>query len=454
MYDLDKDLYSSNSPEPKAVKASIEPTPSPDPHVCDLSANTDRSHIDVPSHQDTGRSDAALIGAPGAAKAVDQREHVALDSSSADMSMPPSTIEQEGHVSEASQASTASHNDLAALAASAFRTLDAQTTTAVNDASASARTSSAQAQAQDPDDDKTIVKAQDSAVRDDLEAAQLLSPDPIGASVAVGTELAPMQDQNPKAEERSSGMTLPSIQAQLGLNMVDLKQMADGAAVKPESGNSIQQHRLSFSSQSPPRLPPVFHTHGSSSAHVSPPPVSPIESFHRLGAPSPVRPVGSNSYYAGYASRPSISTDGVQYQSHSTSNGYSSSVPDTPGLDSSGFTPASLPIGIDRMSIDNMTNPQIGGFQCDYPGCSAQPFQTQYLLNSHANVHSSNRPHYCPVKGCPRSEGGKGFKRKNEMIRHGLVHESPGYVCPYCVDREHRYPRPDNLQRYDLPISM
>ncbi|RWA08023.1 hypothetical protein EKO27_g7094 [Xylaria grammica] len=30
------------------------------------------------------------------------------------------------------------------------------------------------------------------------------------------------------------------------------------------------------------------------------------------------------------------------------------------------------------------------------------------------------------IKGCPRSEGGKGFKRKNEMIRHGLVHDSPG----------------------------
>ncbi|KAG7290653.1 hypothetical protein NEMBOFW57_000656 [Staphylotrichum longicolle] len=31
------------------------------------------------------------------------------------------------------------------------------------------------------------------------------------------------------------------------------------------------------------------------------------------------------------------------------------------------------------------------------------------------------------VPGCARGEGGKGFKRKNEMIRHGLVHESPGY---------------------------
>jgi hypothetical protein len=69
------------------------------------------------------------------------------------------------------------------------------------------------------------------------------------------------------------------------------------------------------------------------------------------------------------------------------------------------------------------------------------------LYSSHANVHSSSRPHYCSVKGCPRGEGGKGFKRKNEMIRHGLVHDSPGYVCPFCPLREHRYPRPDNLQR-------
>ncbi|PSS18594.1 hypothetical protein M430DRAFT_101450 [Amorphotheca resinae ATCC 22711] len=105
-------------------------------------------------------------------------------------------------------------------------------------------------------------------------------------------------------------------------------------------------------------------------------------------------------------------------------------------------------MAIDRMSIDGITNPQVGGYQCTYPGCTAQPFQTQYLLNSHANVHSSNRPHYCSVKGCPRSEGGKGFKRKNEMIRHGLVHDSPGYVCPFCPDREHKYPRPDNLQRH------
>ncbi|RPA86386.1 C2H2 type zinc finger domain-containing protein, partial [Ascobolus immersus RN42] len=91
---------------------------------------------------------------------------------------------------------------------------------------------------------------------------------------------------------------------------------------------------------------------------------------------------------------------------------------------------------------------QSGGFKCDFEGCKAAPFQTQYLLNSHANVHSQVRDHYCSEPGCPRGVGGRGFKRKNEMIRHGLVHASPGYACPYCPDREHKYPRPDNLQRH------
>ncbi|KAL6705813.1 hypothetical protein ACN47E_006273 [Coniothyrium glycines] len=98
--------------------------------------------------------------------------------------------------------------------------------------------------------------------------------------------------------------------------------------------------------------------------------------------------------------------------------------------------------------IQHVPSHGAGAFRCDWPGCTAAPFQTQYLLNSHTNVHSQNRPHYCPVKECPRGEGGKGFKRKNEMIRHGLVHQSPGYVCPFCPDREHKYPRPDNLQRH------
>ncbi|KAF3925389.1 hypothetical protein ABW21_db0202795 [Orbilia brochopaga] len=101
-------------------------------------------------------------------------------------------------------------------------------------------------------------------------------------------------------------------------------------------------------------------------------------------------------------------------------------------------------------SVDSsQSSPSVpGGFKCTEEGCTAAPFSTQYLLNSHANVHSEDRPHFCPVPGCSRAEGGKGFKRKNEMIRHGLVHQSPGYACPFCPDKEHKYPRPDNLQRH------
>jgi hypothetical protein len=87
-------------------------------------------------------------------------------------------------------------------------------------------------------------------------------------------------------------------------------------------------------------------------------------------------------------------------------------------------------------------------FKCTHPGCTAAPFQTQYLLDSHANVHLTACEHYCPLKGCPRGIGGKGFKTKNEMIRHGLVYDSQGYLCPYCLDNQHVYSRPDNLETY------
>ncbi|KAM0126344.1 hypothetical protein ACHAP3_009295 [Botrytis cinerea] len=48
---------------------------------------------------------------------------------------------------------------------------------------------------------------------------------------------------------------------------------------------------------------------------------------------------------------------------------------ETPSTDQSASTPATM--AIDRMSIDGITNPQIGGYQCTYPGCLAAPFQTQ-----------------------------------------------------------------------------
>ncbi|KAH7360554.1 hypothetical protein BKA65DRAFT_547269 [Rhexocercosporidium sp. MPI-PUGE-AT-0058] len=264
--------------------------------------------------------------------------------------------------------------------------------------------------------------------------ASHLSPDrrhdAVAPSPVAAGELPPIRHHSPQSSLTNgngpSQITLPSISDQLG----DIKHFPEPTATNESP----------FSQSPPGRQPPRFPAvpgHGS-------PPKSPMnEMFRNQQLPSP----GRGHFYPTFpnSNRRHSQSNGEppQYQSP---NEYSGSNTETPASDQSGSTPGLS--GMNRMSIEGITNPQIGGFQCTYQGCSAAPFQTQYLLNSHANVHSQNRPHYCSVKGCPRSEGGKGFKRKNEMIRHGLVHDSPGYVCPFCPDREHKYPRPDNLQRH------
>ncbi|KAI8948296.1 hypothetical protein F4801DRAFT_591995 [Xylaria longipes] len=236
-------------------------------------------------------------------------------------------------------------------------------------------------------------------------------------------ELAPLQMASPRSDS-SNHETLPSIRSQFS---EQLHGSPTDLAVRPSP------HFPHSPPTGPWRIGAIAGNHAS-------PPISPNEAY-RNSIPSPANTLPALSPYPSYTN---------------TNNNHQS--PSGPDYSGSGgkierssisqiLTPPTDRIA-DRMSIDSMTNPQVGQFICTYQGCNAQPFQTQYLLNSHANVHSSARPHYCPVKGCPRSEGGKGFKRKNEMIRHGLVHDSPGYVCPFCPDREHKYPRPDNLQRH------
>lgn len=261
--------------------------------------------------------------------------------------------------------------------------------------------------------------------RDHLPATDLKTntKSPILAHLTAGVgELPPLQMVSPRPE--SNGQMLPSIRSTLG----EFNRLPTDPLVPPEKDLAIR-HPPPVFPRSPPGglrgLPPIAASH-----HLSPP-VSPNDGYaHSHHHPSsPQSNSVSSPYYYTNLHRPS-----VEYSGSSTAG-------ETPSTDQS--TPATSVA--ERMSIDGITHPQ---YVCSYSGCNASPFQTQYLLNSHANVHSSNRPHYCPVQGCTRGEGGRGFKRKNEMIRHGLVHDSPGYVCPFCPDREHKYPRPDNLQRY------
>ncbi|KAI0390369.1 hypothetical protein F5Y17DRAFT_68987 [Xylariaceae sp. FL0594] len=246
---------------------------------------------------------------------------------------------------------------------------------------------------------------------------------PMSLSPGAHGELAPIQMASPRSDA-SYRAALPSIRSQLLKELQALSGPPQELAVRqsPQSLHSPPTGQL--------RLGAISGNHAS-------PPVSPDE-VYRNNMPSPANTLHAMSPYShpglsSSAHRPSLGRDYSNLKWVTTSQG---------------LTPPGERI-VDRMSSDSATIPSSAAqFVCKYQGCAAPPFQTQYLLNSHANVHSSNRPHYCPVKGCPRSEGGKGFKRKNEMIRHGLVHDSPGYVCPFCPDREHKYPRPDNLQRH------
>ncbi|KAI6782841.1 Krueppel-like factor-like protein [Emericellopsis cladophorae] len=219
-----------------------------------------------------------------------------------------------------------------------------------------------------------------------------------------------------------AGQSLPSLRSTLGpLPPFFHPDLSPRSALSP-----VYPHSPPY--LSPNQLPPMSNRHCS-------PPISPPDS-HKRGLPSPSSLQPSSPYHTlsqGSSHRPSVDyTNGAV-------------VGDIPNPDHR--VPAEAPApGVNRMSIEGITNQ--GQFRCSVRGCTAQPFSTQYLLNSHANVHSSARPHYCPVPGCPRGEAGMGFKRKNEMIRHGLVHDSPGYVCPFCPDKDRKYPRPDNLQRH------
>ncbi len=175
----------------------------------------------------------------------------------------------------------------------------------------------------------------------------------MSGSPAAG-ELPPIRQHSPQsALSNGNGtghITLPSISDQLG----DINHLTEAAA----AGDSA------FSQSPPARPPPRFSavpSHGS-------PPKSPNDAFRRE-LPSPGR--GHFYFNANNHRRPS-QNDGPQY---SSAGDYSSSNTETPSTDQSGSTPATM--AIDRMSIDGITNPQIGGFQCTYPGCTAQPFQTQ-----------------------------------------------------------------------------
>jgi hypothetical protein len=45
------------------------------------------------------------------------------------------------------------------------------------------------------------------------------------------------------------------------------------------------------------------------------------------------------------------------------------------------------------------------------------------------------------------TEQGESSKAESNIPRSQLFYEPPVYICPFCTDRDHKYPRPANLQR-------
>lgn len=268
----------------------------------------------------------------------------------------------------------------------------------------------------------------------------------ITASESSNMETLPALQKSPprssSVHSPEGSQSLPSLQTALGSQLVD-STMQNGSPYPPGSATSPTMARPPLAQGPSPYLPPSMGPSPTSYSSVPTP-------SSKDSAMSP--PSGAPSHPTYWRNPPKSEPS---YGAVSGSDGYTPSTNESPSsvYTTPGGQEHIMSIDIERPTLLTGPLPPNGpfnstGFKCTHAGCTAPPFQTQYLLNSHANVHSSNRPHFCPVKECPRGPGGKGFKRKNEMIRHGLVHDSPGYVCPFCADQQHRYPRPDNLQRY------
>ncbi|GAO16462.1 hypothetical protein UVI_02048210 [Ustilaginoidea virens] len=429
-YDPD-DVVPRGSPLMKALHPKLEPSPSPPPDIPPSQIRPNIGDAVLLASLDNGRRPEIARAGYRALPGIDEEEE---DGSTGDLPRLCSTGKSPSHPSsKCFAARSTGHMTGPSLQHRAADSLQAVSTDSKPssvpgespDIALSARQLSLS-------DERVPSSAYRLASKDSTHQnaiSEISNKSPIVMLTPSSSGLPPLQMDSPKFE--SNGHSLPSIRSTLG----DIDSIPPEPPTPADQDLSTLHGSGAHFTRSPPVamrcLPPM------STSQLSPP-ISPNETF-QLSLPSPHSLPGSSNYNS-YASNGLNHQPGREHVA-----GVSS---ETPNTEQSALTPATSTSVADRMSIDGITNPSIGLYICKYAGCRAPPFQTQYLLNSHANVHSSARPHYCPVPGCPRSEGGKGFKRKNEMIRHGLVHDSPGYICPFCPDREHKYPRPDNLQRH------
>ena len=219
----------------------------------------------------------------------------------------------------------------------------------------------------------------------------------------------------PKSPPRSSPagspdqrQTLPNIKTAIG----HIKDSSFAYAMSP------------MSRPSPVHLGPYAASPASYSAMSPPPPGPPSQYNWRTNARD--SKTSSSSNYTSSSSG-TVSTPASSIHIPSPAASHPSTLASVPEQNGDGLRRDSMSDADSRSESELLADPLAddpnssrfvaGSYKCTYHSCTAIPFQTQYLLNSHMNVHSNHRTHFCPVDGCTRGPGGQGFKRKNEMIR-------------------------------------
>lgn len=223
----------------------------------------------------------------------------------------------------------------------------------------------------------------------------------------------PVVPASPKREATASSPTAQSLPSfrQLTGQLGQLTELADAATQQdsrmPPATHHHSQSFSSTTSQSPlvPFFPPYLSGGQTSPTAYYPsgprsPPSVMAESNH-YGSP---KQFATTAYYTDRRRSstitetapptiPSLPTNSSSGESHghtsSSTDGYSTT--HTTPIDGSGPVPTE---GIQRPILPpppGMTVVPLGGFKCDYPGCTAMPFQTQYLLRYVALTERKSR---------------------------------------------------------------
>ncbi len=245
-----------------------------------------------------------------------------------------------------------------------------------------------------------------------------LSKSPALAKFTIARDDAPAEFNLPALQQKSPPRSSPAGSPDTRQNLPNIKT-AIGEFQEPGFAG--------FTSMSPMGRPSPGHL----AQYASPSPYSALSPRGQMGPPShfdwraTTRDSNTSTSSSYASSSATVSTPSTSIHGPSPADSNPSPLPvvleqgrESMRRDSFEETESNSPPDDEHLGDESGAGRFSGGnYKCTYPGCTAASFQTQYLLNSHMNVHSNTRTHFCPVKGCTRGPGGQGFKRKNEMIR-------------------------------------